>query len=217
MDSSTPFCRSRRRGARRGAGERLDALRRIGRDRQPERRCRRAVERSAAPRPTAAPAAAWRRDQRPRAAGCGPTASVVDRARRRAWWAERRPTAAAPPGPTLGADPGERRGLARPADVRSVTDHRLVPTTTTTATAPKASHGSRKRRRPRVGGRRAPAERSRCGQARSARCWGAHLHHRAAHRPHYTVRRGQLARFSGGGAAASAAARSFTDAAYMST
>ena len=49
-----------------------------------------------------------------------------------------------------------------------------------------------------------------------------HHDHRAPHASYYTVlrrvpRRVQLARFSGGGAASSAAARAFTDAAYMST
>jgi hypothetical protein len=46
--------------------------------------------------------------------------------------------------------------------------------------------------------------------------------HRAPHASYYTVlrrvpRRVQLARFSAGGATRNAAARSFTDAAYMST
>jgi hypothetical protein len=103
----------------------------------------------------------------------------------------------------------------RPAE-RSVTDHRLLPTTTTTATAPKASHGSRKRRRLRLGGActlgtitvRAGSVRSMLGSTPpTSRCAPSSLHGATS----------QLARFSGGGAAASAAARSFTDAAYMST
>ncbi len=106
-------------------------------------------------------------------------------------------------------------GVARPAaDVRSVTDHHVVPMITVMATAPNTSHGSRKRRRLRAATRGTIKVRS--GSVRSM--LGSTVDHRAPRRPYYTGRRvDQLARFSGGGAFRSAAARAFTDAAYMST
>ena len=112
-------------------------------------------------------------------------------------------------------------GATRLADERSVTDHTVVPTTTTTATAPKATHVSRRRRRTAGGGRLDARHDHRAGRLGLLDA-GEHTSTIALRTVLITQcdafgAPGQLARFSGGGAAASAAARSFTEAAYMST
>ena len=116
------------------------------------------------------------------------------------------------------ADSGELGGCAAVAE-RSATDHRLVPDDHRYGDG--AEHEPREQEAQATAGRgrRRPAERSWCGQARSARCWGAHLDHRAAAPSLLHSSRIRVSSPASPAAArpASAAARSFTDAAYMST
>ena len=209
--------------ARRDAGGRLRT--RLGAHRQAGqgRRCRirrRHDARSAATTAGRAGADAGRDRARPlhRAADRRDRRRGGHGRRRREWWAEPatdgRPAATPVSIPAASGGGPTRRGRAqrdRPQGGARRSPRRRP--------RPNTSHGSRKRRRLRVASGRTRGTIRAAGRLGPLDARGAHLDHRAPHRPYYTALRiAQLARFSGARAACcAAAARSFTEAAYMST